>query len=129
MHQQVQNSFICHMDCFYEMFMLVLYINGKYITRNILVENQINCLFFKNIWVYLTIQQCSYKLTKLVFFCVFFLVSGIGVIKLERAYPLSLGSNIGTTTTAILAAMASPVEKLGNSLQVCMTCKYIQMCS
>uniref|UniRef100_A0A8C2Q0I9 Solute carrier family 34 member 2a n=1 Tax=Cyprinus carpio TaxID=7962 RepID=A0A8C2Q0I9_CYPCA len=43
---------------------------------------------------------------------------GIGVIKLERAYPLSLGSNIGTTTTAILAAMASPVEKLGNSLQI-----------
>ncbi|XP_026059936.1 solute carrier family 34 member 2a isoform X2 [Carassius auratus] len=43
---------------------------------------------------------------------------GIGVIKLERAYPLSLGSNIGTTTTAILAAMASPAEKLGNSLQI-----------
>uniref|UniRef100_A0A8C1XQF3 Solute carrier family 34 member 2a n=1 Tax=Cyprinus carpio TaxID=7962 RepID=A0A8C1XQF3_CYPCA len=74
--------------------------------------------YMYNIWVYLTIQQCSYKLTKLVFFCVFFLVSGIGVIKLERAYPLSLGSNIGTTTTAILAAMASPVEKLGNSLQI-----------
>lgn len=43
---------------------------------------------------------------------------GIGVIKLERAYPLSLGSNIGTTTTAILAAMASPGETLGNSLQI-----------
>ncbi|XP_050971403.1 solute carrier family 34 member 2a [Labeo rohita] len=43
---------------------------------------------------------------------------GIGVIKVERAYPLSLGSNIGTTTTAILAAMASPGETLGNSLQV-----------
>ncbi|KAI2668682.1 Sodium-dependent phosphate transport protein 2B [Labeo rohita] len=44
--------------------------------------------------------------------------TGIGVIKVERAYPLSLGSNIGTTTTAILAAMASPGETLGNSLQV-----------
>uniref|UniRef100_A0A672LTJ4 Sodium-dependent phosphate transport protein 2B-like n=1 Tax=Sinocyclocheilus grahami TaxID=75366 RepID=A0A672LTJ4_SINGR len=43
---------------------------------------------------------------------------GIGVIKIERAYPLSLGSNIGTTTTAILAAMASPGETLGNSLQI-----------
>uniref|UniRef100_A0A6Q2XNH3 Sodium-dependent phosphate transport protein 2B n=1 Tax=Esox lucius TaxID=8010 RepID=A0A6Q2XNH3_ESOLU len=43
---------------------------------------------------------------------------GIGVISLERAYPLTLGSNIGTTTTAILAAMASPGEKLANSLQI-----------
>uniref|UniRef100_A0A8C7CLS8 Sodium-dependent phosphate transport protein 2B n=1 Tax=Oncorhynchus kisutch TaxID=8019 RepID=A0A8C7CLS8_ONCKI len=43
---------------------------------------------------------------------------GIGVISLERAYPLTLGSNIGTTTTAILAAMAAPGETLANSLQV-----------
>ncbi|KAK7166553.1 hypothetical protein R3I93_006343 [Phoxinus phoxinus] len=43
---------------------------------------------------------------------------GIGVIKIERVYPLSLGSNIGTTTTAILAAMASPGETLENSLQI-----------
>ncbi|XP_077462265.1 sodium-dependent phosphate transport protein 2B-like [Stigmatopora argus] len=43
---------------------------------------------------------------------------GIGVISIQRAYPLSLGSNIGTTTTAILAAMASPGDTLGNSLQI-----------
>ncbi|CAN9510466.1 unnamed protein product [Ophioblennius macclurei] len=43
---------------------------------------------------------------------------GIGVISIERAYPLSLGSNIGTTTTAILAAMASPGETLANALQI-----------
>ncbi|XP_034059364.1 solute carrier family 34 member 2a [Gymnodraco acuticeps] len=43
---------------------------------------------------------------------------GIGVISIERAYPLSLGSNIGTTTTAILAAMASPGETLANSLHI-----------
>uniref|UniRef100_A0A3B3UMB9 Solute carrier family 34 member 2a n=1 Tax=Poecilia latipinna TaxID=48699 RepID=A0A3B3UMB9_9TELE len=43
---------------------------------------------------------------------------GIGVISIERAYPLSLGSNIGTTTTAILAAMASPGDRLGNALQI-----------
>lgn len=47
-----------------------------------------------------------------------FFQPGIGVISLERAYPLTLGSNIGTTTTAILAAMASPGETLANSLQV-----------
>lgn len=43
---------------------------------------------------------------------------GIGVISIERAYPLSLGSNIGTTTTAILAAMASPGDTLPNALQI-----------
>ncbi|XP_061593158.1 sodium-dependent phosphate transport protein 2B-like isoform X2 [Cololabis saira] len=43
---------------------------------------------------------------------------GIGVISIERAYPLSLGSNIGTTTTAILAAMASPGNTLKNALQI-----------
>ncbi|KAK2919040.1 hypothetical protein Q8A73_003411 [Channa argus] len=45
-------------------------------------------------------------------------VIGIGVISIERAYPLCLGSNIGTTTTAILAAMASPGDTLANALQI-----------
>ncbi|XP_029445741.1 sodium-dependent phosphate transport protein 2B isoform X2 [Rhinatrema bivittatum] len=43
---------------------------------------------------------------------------GIGVISIERAYPLTLGSNIGTTTTALLAALASDSETLANSLQI-----------
>uniref|UniRef100_A0A673K1A1 Sodium-dependent phosphate transport protein 2A n=1 Tax=Sinocyclocheilus rhinocerous TaxID=307959 RepID=A0A673K1A1_9TELE len=43
---------------------------------------------------------------------------GIGLISLNRAYPLTLGSNIGTTTTAILAALASPKEKLPAACQV-----------
>ncbi|KAI5087632.1 solute carrier family 34 (type II sodium/phosphate cotransporter), member 2a, partial [Silurus meridionalis] len=43
---------------------------------------------------------------------------GLGVISIERAYPLSLGSNIGTTSTAILAALASPGETLTSSLQI-----------
>ncbi|KAF5889467.1 sodium-dependent phosphate transport protein 2B-like, partial [Clarias magur] len=42
---------------------------------------------------------------------------GLGMISIERAYPLSLGSNIGTTSTAVLAALASPGETLTNSLQ------------
>ncbi|XP_010607095.1 sodium-dependent phosphate transport protein 2C isoform X5 [Fukomys damarensis] len=37
---------------------------------------------------------------------------GVGVISLDRAYPLLLGSNIGTTTTALLAALASPSDML-----------------
>lgn len=44
--------------------------------------------------------------------------TGLGVISLERAYPLTLGSNIGTTTTAILAALASPGDKLASAFQV-----------
>ncbi len=52
------------------------------------------------------------------FYLVNLIPTGIGVISLERAYPLTLGSNIGTTTTAILAALASPPDTLKNSLQV-----------
>lgn len=37
---------------------------------------------------------------------------------MERAYPLFLGSNIGTTTTALLAALASPADMLLSALQV-----------
>ncbi|XP_035800750.1 sodium-dependent phosphate transport protein 2A-like [Amphiprion ocellaris] len=43
---------------------------------------------------------------------------GIGVISIERAYPLTLGSNLGTTTTATLAALASPGDKLAAATQV-----------
>ena len=43
---------------------------------------------------------------------------GLGVIKLERMFPLTLGSNIGTTATGILAALASSGDKLDNSLQI-----------
>ncbi|XP_018414871.1 PREDICTED: sodium-dependent phosphate transport protein 2C-like isoform X2 [Nanorana parkeri] len=43
---------------------------------------------------------------------------GVGVITMKRAYPLFLGSNIGTTTTAVLAALASPAESLSESVQV-----------
>lgn len=40
------------------------------------------------------------------------------MIDLERAYPLLLGSNIGTTTTALLAALASPADMLLVAVQV-----------
>merc|ERR1712038_1202468 len=34
-------------------------------------------------------------------------LAGAGLVSLERVYPLTLGSNIGTTTTSLLAALAS----------------------
>ncbi|KAL8564531.1 hypothetical protein ACOMHN_003289 [Nucella lapillus] len=43
---------------------------------------------------------------------------GMGVINLERMYPLTLGSNIGTTATGILAALAQDTESIPRSLQV-----------
>jgi sodium-dependent phosphate cotransporter len=43
---------------------------------------------------------------------------GIGVISIERVYPLTLGSNIGTTTTSLIAALAAPPEKLQDTLQI-----------
>ncbi|XP_071943570.1 sodium-dependent phosphate transport protein 2B-like [Antedon mediterranea] len=43
---------------------------------------------------------------------------GMGVITLERMYPLTLGSNIGTTATGLLAALASTGGNFSNSLQI-----------
>jgi solute carrier family 34 (sodium-dependent phosphate cotransporter) len=43
---------------------------------------------------------------------------GIGVIQLERVYPLTLGSNIGTTTTGILASFAASSDRLKPALQI-----------
>ena len=43
---------------------------------------------------------------------------GMGVISLDRMYPLTLGSNIGTTATGILAAFAQDEERIPDSLQI-----------
>ncbi|KAF4531928.1 hypothetical protein B566_EDAN000957 [Ephemera danica] len=43
---------------------------------------------------------------------------GMGIISVSRVYPLTLGSNIGTTTTAMLAALTAPADKLELTIQV-----------
>ena len=43
---------------------------------------------------------------------------GLGVISVERAYPLTLGANVGTTTTALLASMAVEGRAFRPSMQV-----------
>lgn len=44
---------------------------------------------------------------------------GLGIITLERVYPFTLGSNIGTTITGIMAALtANSSRELKNSLQI-----------
>jgi sodium-dependent phosphate cotransporter len=43
-----------------------------------------------------------------------------GLVSLETAYPLTLGSNIGTTTTSILASFAAEGKYLKPSIQISM---------
>ena len=44
---------------------------------------------------------------------------GLGIITIERMYPFTLGSNIGTTITGIMAALTSTTaQELRNSLQI-----------
>jgi len=43
---------------------------------------------------------------------------GIGLISVDRMYPLTLGSNIGTTTTALLASLSADPTMLRSSLQI-----------
>ena len=43
---------------------------------------------------------------------------GLGIVALDRVYPLTLGSNIGTTATGILAAFASDGDELAPALQI-----------
>ena len=45
-------------------------------------------------------------------------LAGAGLISLERAYPLTLGSNLGTTTTSILASFAAGGDNVKSALQI-----------
>lgn len=45
-------------------------------------------------------------------------LAGVGIVSLERIYPLTLGANIGTTTTGLLAAFAAPPASLRYTLQI-----------
>ncbi|XP_076449231.1 sodium-dependent phosphate transport protein 2C-like [Babylonia areolata] len=46
---------------------------------------------------------------------------GMGAIHIDRMYPLTLGSNIGTTVTGILSALASDPVGFKNSFQVALS--------
>ena len=43
---------------------------------------------------------------------------GMGLITVERVYPLTLGSNIGTTVTSMLAAFTADADKLRYTIQI-----------
>ncbi len=43
---------------------------------------------------------------------------GMGAVTLDRVYPLTLGSNIGTTVTSILAAFSAGADAIRQTLQI-----------
>jgi len=43
---------------------------------------------------------------------------GLGVVTVERVYPLTLGSNIGTTITSILAALTADAKMIRYTMQI-----------
>ncbi|RNA23097.1 Sodium-dependent phosphate transport 2B [Brachionus plicatilis] len=43
---------------------------------------------------------------------------GMGIVSLERLFPLTLGSNLGTTITGILASLSSSSTTLKDSIQI-----------
>ncbi|KAI8791253.1 sodium-dependent phosphate transport protein 2B [Biomphalaria glabrata] len=43
---------------------------------------------------------------------------GLGIVSVDRMYPMTLGSNIGTTITAILAALSQSGDKLRLAMQI-----------
>lgn len=42
----------------------------------------------------------------------------MGLVSIERVFPLTLGSNIGTTITGILASLSGPGKTLKFSMQI-----------
>ena len=48
-------------------------------------------------------------------------VVGIGVISIERCYPITVGSKIGTTITGVIAAFANTGSGFRRALQVSMS--------
>ncbi len=53
---------------------------------------------------------------------------GLGYIKLDRMYPLTLGSNLGTTTTSIIAALAADSTMLRYTLQIALCHFFFNFC-
>ena len=43
---------------------------------------------------------------------------GLGLVSIERVFPLTLGANIGTTVTGILAAFSASPSSIKYSLQI-----------
>ncbi|XP_055892042.1 sodium-dependent phosphate transport protein 2B-like [Biomphalaria glabrata] len=43
---------------------------------------------------------------------------GVGIVSLDRMYPMTLGSNVGTTVTGIMAAMSIRGPYIGQALQI-----------
>jgi sodium-dependent phosphate cotransporter len=45
-------------------------------------------------------------------------LAGAGLVTLEQVFPITLGANVGTTITALLASMAAPAETAALAVQI-----------
>lgn len=54
-------------------------------------------------------------------------LAGAGLISLERIYPMTLGSNIGTTTTSLIASMAAGGSHVSEALQIALVHLYFNI--
>ncbi|MDD9932136.1 MAG: Na/Pi symporter [Myxococcales bacterium] len=45
-------------------------------------------------------------------------LAGAGIVTVEQIFPITLGANIGTTVTALLASMAAPTETAALAVQI-----------
>lgn len=45
-------------------------------------------------------------------------LAGAGIVSVEQIFPITLGANVGTTVTALLASMAAPAETAALAVQI-----------
>ena len=55
-------------------------------------------------------------------------LAGAGLVTLERAYPMTLGSNIGTTTTSLLASLTADTAHQKNAVQIALVHLLFNIC-
>jgi len=77
---------------------------------------------FCGIGLTIAVQSSSIILSILTPLC------GLGIISLERAYPVTIGCDIGTTFTGLIAAFANPGEGFRESMQVSMSHLFFNAC-
>ena len=81
--------------------------NKSGIIDKVLTKNAIFSILF-GVFVTISVQSSSITTSLLV------PMAGAGVLTLEAIYPVTIGANIGTTATALLASMTGNIAGLTN---------------
>lgn len=99
--------------CFYYMHVTVKTKKGTSGVSRQMLCNSIECLLILHITGMTMIIQSSSVFTSTLTPLV-----GVGIVSMERMFPLTIGANIGTTVTGILAALAVSESQVNLTLQV-----------